>query len=153
MSLKSLIDSIGHFFGSLFKTTATAFNQLPPDQQDAIVKGVNLSQLIKEGYSKGETAIVSEVAAKLSIDTETANGLILHALNSIPGINTTSIQSGLDKLADSLQAGITDSGWNGLWETLAKSGASWLTTGSLNWITLGLGVIEFAYQHFLKGVQ
>lgn len=153
ISLSNLIASIGHFFGNLFKTTQTAFNALPKEQQDAIISGVNVSQIIKEGYTKGEAFVVSEAATKLNVSTNVATGLILHVLNSIPGINTTSIQAGLDKLADHIQTGITDNGWNGLWETVAKSGASWLSTGSLNWITLGLGVVEFAVQHFLKGVK
>lgn len=153
MSLKSLIDSIGNWFGALFRTTKTAYEQLPKQQQDAIISGVNISQIIKQGYTKGETDLVAEVASKLGISTEVAETVILHVLNSIPGINTASIQAGLDKLADALQNGITDEGWNGLWEVAAKSAASWMATGSLNWVTLGLGVVEFAFQHFLKGVQ
>jgi len=153
MSLKNLIASIGHFFEHLFKTTQTAFNDLPKEQQDAIISGVNVSQIIKEGYSKGETAIVSEVAEKLSVSTDVAEQVILHVLNSIPGINVFSIQVGLNRLADHIQTGITDEGWNGLWETVAKAGASWLATGSLNWVTLGLGVVEFAFQHFIKGIK
>lgn len=153
MSLKSLIDSIGHFFGQLFRTTKTAFEQLPKEQQDAIISGINISAIIKGGYLKGETAIINEVAQKLNVSTEVAKEVVLHVLNSIPGINTADVQSGLDKLADALQSGITDEGWNGLWEVAAKSAASWMATGKLNWVTLGLGVLEFAYQHFLKGVQ
>jgi hypothetical protein len=151
--LKNLIASIGHFFENLFKSTQTAFNELPKEQQDAIISGVNISQIIKEGYTKDETALVSEVAEKLSISTDVANGVILHVLNSIPGINVTAIQDGLDKLADSLQSGITDEGWNGLWETVAKAAASWLSTGSISWVTLGLGVVEFAFQLIVKGVK
>lgn len=153
MSLSTLIASIGHFFENLFKTTQNAFNALPQDQQDAIIQGVNISQLIKEGYTKGETALVSEVSAKLDISYDVADSVILHVLNSIPGINVTVIQDGLNKLADSLQAGITDSGWNGLWETVAKAAATWLSIGSINWVTLALGVLEIAYQQVFKGVK
>ncbi len=153
MSLKSLINSIGHFFANLFNSTKDAFNELPQAQQDAIISGINISQIIKGAYTSGETALVSEVATKLGVSTDIAEAVILHVLNSIPGINTTSIQAGLDKLADHIQTGITDDGWNGLWEVVAKSAASWMATGSLSWITLGLGVLEFAYQHFLKGVK
>lgn len=153
MSLKTLINSIGHFFENLFKTTEIAFNELPKEQQDAIVQGVNISQLLKEGYANGETALVNEVATKLDISTDVASGVILHVLNSIPGINVTVIQDGLNKLADHIQTGITDDGWNGLWETVAKAAASFMATGSISWVTLGLGVVEFALQHFIKGIQ
>ncbi|MEB0262287.1 hypothetical protein [Mucilaginibacter sp. 10I4] len=152
MSLAKLIQSIGHFFANLFAHTKEDFNNLPKDQQDAIIQGVNLSQLIKDGYKEGEAALVANVAAKLNISTDVAKGLILYTLKSL-GINVTVIQDGLNQLADRIQAGITDEGWNGLWQVAAQSAASWLSTGSLNWITLGLGVVEFVVQHFLKGIK
>lgn len=155
--LKDLINSIGHFFENLFKTTQHAFNELPKEQQDAIISGVNLSQLIKDGYLKGETSLIGDVAEKLGVSTDVAKGLILHVLNSLGieaiDIHGVNIQLGLDAFADRVQAIATDDGHNGLYESIAKFSASWLATGSLNWITLGLGVVEYAYQHFIKKVK
>lgn len=152
MSLAALINSIGHFFESLFNNTKADFNNLPKEQQDAIVQGVNLSQILKEGYTKGADAIVSEVSSKLNITTDVAEQVILHVLQSL-GINVTDIQKGLDQLSERVQNTVTSDGWNGLWQSVAKFGASWLSTGSLNWVTLSLGVIEFAFQKIFKGVQ
>jgi hypothetical protein len=152
MSLKSLIQSIGKFFDGLFRSTKKAFNELPEDQKDAIIKGVNISELIKSGYTLGPEYLINAVATGCDVSKDVARGVIDHVLKSW-GINSTDIQSGLDKLAERIEDGLTDDGWNGLWEVGAKAAASWLSTGRLNWITLGLGVLEFAYQKIFKGVK
>lgn len=152
MSLKSLIKSIGQFFDALFRSTKKAFNELPADQQDAIIKGVNVSQLIKEGYKNGAQWLINEIAIKLGVSTDIAQGVLDFVLKSF-GINEPDMQDGVNKLSERIENGITDEGWNGLWEVGAKSAASWLSTGRLNWITLGLGVLEFAYQKIFKGVK
>lgn len=152
MSLKTLINSIGHFFSGLFKSTQKAYNELPEDQQQAILNGVNIAEIIKQGYKEGEEYLVAVIAAKANISTDIARGVIDHVLKSW-GINETSVQAGLDKLAQTIEKGLTNDGWNGLWETVAKSAASFLGTGRVNWVTLGLGVVEFAYQKFIKGVK
>lgn len=152
MSLKTLINSIGHFFAGLFKSTQKAYNELPEDQQQAILNGVNIAEIIKQGYKEGEEYLVAVIAAKAGISTDIARGVLDHVLKSW-GINETSVQAGLDKLAEAIDNGLTNDGWNGLWETVAKSAASLLGTGRVNWVTLGLGVTEFAYQKFIKGVK
>lgn len=152
MSLKTIIASIGEFFAKLFGDTKDAFNDLPKEQQDAIIQGVNISQIIKDGYAKGEAFVVTQIAAKLNVSEDVANGVILYVLKSF-GINEPSIQEGFDKLADRVQSGLTDEGWNGLWQLGAQSAASWMSTGKLNWLTLSLGVVEFVVQHFIKGVK
>ena len=152
MSLSNLIKSIGHFFEKLFGSTRDAFNDLPKEQQDAIIKGVNLAEVIKNGYAKGADALITEVALATGISEDVAKAVILHVMHSL-GIDVTTIQNGLDRLAGRIERTVTDDGWNGLWESVAKFGASWLSTGKLSWVTLGLGVIEFAYQKIFKGVE
>lgn len=152
MSLKTLIQSIGHFFANLFNSTRDAFNDLPKEQQDAILKGVLVSEIIKTGYEAGEQAVIKYVAQKCEVSEDVSKSVILHVLHSL-GINVSNIQEGLDGLAGRIENTITDDGWNGLWESVAKFAASWMSTGKLNWITLGLGVVEFAYQKIFKGVE
>lgn len=152
MSLKTLIHSIGHFFANLFNSTKDAFNELPKEQQDAIIKGVNVAEIIKTGYNESATVLTLAVAEKLNVPADVAEAVILHVLHSL-GIDVTNIQDGLDKLAERIETTVTDDGWNGLWESVAKFAASWLGTGKLPWVTLGLGVIEFAYQKIFKGVE
>jgi len=152
MSLKSLIHSIGAFFENLFKNTAADFNNLPKEQQDAIIQGVNISQIIKTGYAKGEAFVVNEIASTLNVFPDVASAVILEVGKGF-GIDTGKVQDVLNHFADKVQAGITDNGWNGLWQNVAQFAASYMATGSLNWVTLALGVVEFAVQHYLKGVK
>lgn len=152
MNLKALVALIGAFFETLFRTTQKAFNKLPKEQQDAIIQGVNLSQLIKENYDRGEAYLVKKVSLELKISEDVARGLILHVLNSV-GINVTDIKIGLPAFVNRMQNTTTDDGHNSLFEAIAKIGASWLATGALNWVTLGLGVVEYAYQRYVKNIK
>ncbi len=155
MSLKTLINSIGHFFGTLFKNTVNDYHNLPQEQQSDIIDGINVSQVIKLLYKEGETAVVKEVASRLNVSDNVAMGVVDYALKSW-GINETTIQAGLDQLAAVIDKGITDDGWNALFKALADCAAMWLGKNSgsgLNWITLGLGVLEAAYQLIFKKVK
>lgn len=143
-----LIAAIGSFFEHLLSGAKTAFDNLPPDQQQALINGVNISQIIKENYTKGETAVVQLIADKTGLPSDVITQAIL-AIAKDAGINVTSVQAYLDSLADKVQAGITDNGWNSLFSDIAAFGASWLSTGSLNWVSLSIGLIEWAYQHFI----
>jgi hypothetical protein len=141
-----LLAAIGGFFIHLLSGAKTAFNELSPEQQQALINGVNISQIIKENYSKGETAVVELIATQTGLPNDVVAASIL-AIAKDAGINITSVQGYLDALADKVQAGITDNGWNSLFSDIAAFGASWLSTGSLNWISLSMGLIEFVYQH------
>lgn len=149
MSLGSILESIGSFFSHLFSGVENGFEKLPKEQQDAIIQGANISQIIKDGYKDGEGAIVNTIATKLNISTDVATGVVLQVGKDL-GIDTSKVQDVLDRIADTVQAGITDNAWNGLWQNVAKFAASWMSTGSVNWITLSMGVIEFALQKFVK---
>lgn len=144
-----LVDELGAIFSSLFKSAKKDFNNLPPDQRDALIKGVNISQIIKDGYSKGEAYVVGEVSTLTGLDAPAATQLIL-SIATDAGVNTNSVQAYLDTLANKVQSGITDNGWNALFSDVAAFAASWLSTGSLNWASLAIGLVEFAYQHFVK---
>lgn len=144
-----LIADFGAFLLHLFTGAKNAFNDLPPQQQQDIINGVNISQIIKDGYTKGEQFVVDEVSKTLNLPVDVTQQVILTGLKDI-GINVTSIQAGFDQLAAKIQAGITDTHWNSLWQTVASSAAQWLSTGSLNWVSLAMGLIEWAFQHFVK---
>jgi hypothetical protein len=152
MSLKTLIASIGHFFEKLFNTTRDSFNDLPKEQQEAIIQGVNVAEIIKLDYRQGAENLIHQIAAVTNVSDDVAKAVILHVLNSL-GIDAIEVQDGLDKFAQRVENTITDDGYNGLWQSIAKFAASWLSTGSLNWITLSLGVVEFVYQKLFKGVK
>ena len=146
--LGKLIAEIGEFFGSLFNGAKKAFNSLSHEQQQALINGVNVSQIIKEGYAKGEAYVVAEIAKVTGLSADVITPLIL-SIAKDAGINVTSVQAYLDAIANKVQAGITDNGWNNLFSDIASFAASWLSTGTLNWASLAIGLVEFAYQHFL----
>jgi len=144
-----LLAAIGGFFSHLVSGAKTAFSQLPKEQQDAIIQGVNISQILKDGYTKGVDFVLGEIEAKLNIPADVAKILLQTALKDV-GIDEADLQTGFNKLADKLQAGVTDTHWNSLWQTIASSAAQWLSTGSLNWVSLAMGLIEWAFQRFVK---
>jgi len=144
-----IIASIGGFIAHLFTGAKNAFNDLPKEQQDAIIQGVNISQLLKEGYKEGAGYVLAEIETKLNIPADVATQLLLTVFKDM-GINVTKVQDGLDQIADKVQAGITDNNWNSLWQIGAKSAAQWLSQGKLDWVSLAMGLVEWAYLHFLK---
>ena len=143
-----LLAAIGGFFSHLLSGAKTAYDELSPEQQQALINGVNISQILKESYSEGETAVVNLIVTQTGLPADVVTQGIL-AIAKDAGINVTSVQGYLDALADRVQAGITDNGWNSLFSDVAAFGASWLSTGSLNWASLAMGLIEFTYQHFI----
>lgn len=144
-----LIAAIGGFFSHLVSGAKSAYDELPQEQKDQLEKGVNVSQLLKSGYSKGEAYIVHEVATSLKVDEQTATTITLVMLKDM-GFNVTKVQDGLDQIADKIQAGITDNNYNDLWQLGSKSVAIYLSGGKLDWVSLSMGLIEWAVQHFLK---
>jgi hypothetical protein len=144
-----LIAAIGGFFAHLVTGAKSAYDELPADQQQAIINGVSVSQIIKDGYKRGEDYVVNTVAQQAKISPGAAVQLIFIALADI-GIKKDSIQDGLNTLADMIGKGITDNDYNGLWKGLATSAAQWLSSGKLDWISLSMGLIEWAVQHFIK---
>lgn len=144
-----LIAAIGGFFAHLVTGAKSAYDELPKEQQDALVQGVNISELMKQGYTKGGDWLLGQIETKLSIPPDVATQLLLTVLKDM-GINVTKVQDGLDQLANKVQAGITDNNWNSLWQLGAKSAAQWLSQGKLDWVSLSMGLVEWALQHFLK---
>lgn len=144
-----LLAAIGGFFAHLVSGAKTAFSQLPKEQQDAIIQGVNISQILKDGYTKGVAFVLGEIEAKLNIPEDVATILLQSALKDI-GIDEADLQTGFNKLKDRIQAGVTDTHYNSLWQTIASSAAQWLSTGSLGWVSLAMGLLEWAFQRFVK---
>lgn len=148
-ALGRLIQWLGSTIKSLFNSTGKAFNSLPPDQQKGAIDGTQISQIIKTGYSKGEAWVLGEITAKTGIPADVATQVIL-TIAKDSNINVTSVQAYLDHIAKTVQAGITDNHWNSIWQTAAQFGATYLTQGKLDWVSLGLGIIEYAFQVFVN---
>lgn len=145
-----LLAAIGGFFAHLFHNAGKSFNDLPPDQQQATINGTQIAQIIKSLYKSGEDAVISKIVGITGLSKDVAEHAVL-SIAKDDGIDTTSVQAYLDHLADKVQAGITDNKWNALWQDLAKFGANYLTQGSLDWVSLSLGIVEYAFQTFVLG--
>lgn len=144
-----LLASIGGFFASLFHNAGKSFKDLPPDQQQATIDGSNISQIIKTGYAKGEDWLLGEIVNVTHLSPDVAKQTVL-SIAKDNGVNTDSVQAYLDHIADKVQAGVTDNKWNAIWQDIAKFAANYLTQGSLDWVSLSLGIIEYVFQTFVK---
>jgi hypothetical protein len=85
--------------------------------------------VLKDNIGKGEVEISQYVSLDLVKDTLTEAGI-----------------GDLNSLADKAQAAVTDTAWNNLWQLIAKSAATVLSGGKLNWVSLSLGLVEIVFQ-------
>jgi len=148
-ALGRLIATIGSIIASIFNAAGKAFKTLPPDQQTGAINGSQISQIIKNGYAKGEAWVISEITSVTGLPADVATQTVL-SIAKDAGVNTTSVQAYLDHIADKVQSGLTDSGWNALWQNVAKFAAIYLTQGKLSWASLSLGLLEYIFQTYVK---
>lgn len=144
-----LLASVGGFIVALFHSAGSAFNNLPPDQQKAAIDGSSISQILKTGYKNGATWILAEITKVTGLPSDVVEQTIL-SIAKDNGVNTTSVQDYLDHIADKTQGVITDNKWNAIWQDIAKFAANYLSQGKLDWVSLSLGIIEYAFQTFVK---
>lgn len=144
-----LLAAIGGFIVALFHSAGAAFNNLSPDQQKATIDGTNISQILKTGYKNGADWVLAEITKVTGLPADVAEQTIL-SIAKDNGVSTTSVQDYLDHIADKVQQTVTDNKWNAIWQDVAKFAANYLTQGSLDWVSLSLGIIEYAFQTFVK---
>lgn len=142
--LGKLIKEVGQFLAKLLTDTGDAFNDLPKEQQDAILNGVQVAQIIKDNIDRGETYVIDVIASRLNLSQDVAKGLF-DRLSKDLGVDSV-----LNGVADKIGQGITDLAHSALFQLIAQSAATFLSGGAVNWLTLALGVVEYAYQ-WLKG--
>jgi hypothetical protein len=141
---KSIFGTLWGLIKGLFESTQDAFNRLPKEQQDAILQGVQVSQIIKDSVGKAESDVIQLAADKLGISHDIATGLFAQLSADLK------VDQVVAGVADKIEAGLTDLAHNALFENIAKFATSFLGAGQVSWITLALGVVEYAYQ-YLKG--
>lgn len=140
----SIFGGLWKLIKGLFESTANEFNKLPKEQQDAILNGVQVSQIIKDNIDRGETYVIDVIASRLNLSQDVAKGLFDRLSNDL------GFQNILEVISNRIGQGITDIAHNALFQLIAQSAATFLSGGAVNWLTLALGVVEYAYQ-FLKG--
>jgi uncharacterized protein YoaH (UPF0181 family) len=134
----------------MFDNTERDWHALTHEQQQAIINGSQISELIKEGYKRGEDYLIKEATALTGLPVEAIAAILLNILQDKFGVNIKSIQEGLDKGAEAIENGLTSNGRKDLWQGVAKFAAGYLSDGKLDWVSLSLGVVEFAYRKFIK---
>lgn len=136
-----LFGAIWDAIKSLFESTKDAFNELPADEQQAIINGTKVAQIIKDNIGRGETYVIDVVALQLGISIDDATDLFQTLAKDL---KLDHVVSGI---AEKIESGITDIAHNSLFQSIAQFAASYLSGGKVNWVTLALGVIEYAYQY------
>lgn len=149
-ALGKILAAIGGFVVSLFHNAGKSWGDLTPSQQQGAINGSQVSEIIKNLYASGETAVVSKITEVTGLPADVAEQTVL-SIAKDAGVNTTSVQAYLDHIADTVQKGVTDNKWNSLWQGVAMFGANYLTQGKLDWVTLSLGIIEYAFKTFVAG--
>lgn len=127
----------------LFESTENAFNDLPQEQQNAILNGAQVSQILKDNVGRGETYVKEVIKSRLNLSQDVVDGLFDQLSKDL---NYTGL---LDGIADKIGQGITDASHNALFDDIAKFASLFLGAGAVNWITLALGAVTYAY-HYLQ---
>lgn len=136
-----LFGAIWDAIKSLFESTKDAFNNLPADEQQAILNGTKVAQIIKDNITRGETYVIDVVAIQCGISIDDATDLFQTLAKDL---KLDQVVSGV---AERIESGITDIAHSSLFQSIAQFAASYLSGGKVSWITLALGVIEYAYQY------
>lgn len=143
MSVKTILEQFGHWVTSLFTTAEGHFNALPLNQQQAILNGSAIPQIIKTNLDAGETEITGLIIQKTGLQADTINSL-LQGLYKQFNVATLAEYQALLKSA-------TGTFWATLLEGAAKFLAGVLSGGVVTWESLGLGLLTYAYNTFIKG--
>lgn len=141
----SIFGGLWKLIKGLFESTKDAFEQLPPDQQKAILDGTNLSQLLKDNFNRAEVYVIDLVAVKLDVSFDVAKAAILYVGKQMR-VTEASVQAVLDHVAETETSEIDDIAHNSFFKQIAEFASFFLGAGALNWVTISLGVIEYAYQ-------
>lgn len=142
----SIFSRFADWIASLFKHAEINFENLPADQQKAIIDGSIIPQVIKNNLDKGETAITGLIVQATNLPPELINDALQTVYKEANVATLAEYQSLLTKAKNS-------SLWNGILDTAARVAGIFLSKGSLTWESLGLGLLQMAYEKFVKGTN
>ena len=146
----SFISKLFQGFLNLFRSAAeAAWASMSKDLQNNALTAAQAVQIIKTSIDKGYTEIKLLVAAKTGFTVDQVDQFIL-AIAKDAGVSTAYPEKSYALLQEKAKAVDTDNEWNALWQNLMKFGATYLTSGKLDWITLSLGVAQLAYEKITK---
>ena len=147
--LAHLPAAIADLVKSIFNHTKKEWENLSEADQQGLINGSKLADLLKQTIGEAEETVVRTVATSLGVSESVTTAAIL-AVGKDLGIDTGKISDVQNKLADKAQEAVTDNQWNSLWQLVAQSAAQWFTSGKFNWASLSMGLLEFIYNEFVK---
>jgi hypothetical protein len=146
MSIKSILEKLLPF---LFSAAQKEYDKLNKESQTGLLHGLNIGQIIKENLDAAETDIVNIIVAKTGLDADEV-GAALQEIGDHYGITDGSI---ITYLQTELKAAQNVLKWKGILNTFANIAAIVLSGGSLTWEKLAMGLLQFAYEKFVKPKQ
>jgi hypothetical protein len=144
----SIFKDVANFFSDLFRGAAEkAWAHLHEDAKDNAITGANFAQVIKESIGVGYDEFISRVSAETKLSTEQIEGVLDRIAEDL-GITAEGYDNIYIAIQDKANTVLSDTGWNALFQNIAKFVSIYLTSGKLDWITLSLGVAQIAYEKF-----
>lgn len=154
--MANIFKSLGLFFAGLYHAILNdlehRFNQLPDEEQKALIEGGQFGQLIKSGLDDGVEAIEKKAADLLGWTPEQIQ-TAWQGLASKLGLPGTSDfgNNVIDHLQSEVDSILEDSAWDALWTTVSGQLQIVLGGGKINWVIVASGFTEFVYVKFVKG--
>ena len=150
MSLKTIIEKVLPF---LFSEVTKVWDNLPSDQQQALINSGQIGQILKEELNNGSQAVLNAIEQKTGIPAATAEAGLL-SLASQLGFKVSSVDEFISKLQAKINAGLSDPDWDSLWQSVTGVGAAILTGGTTNIVTAGIGLLsalgKLIYDKYIK---
>lgn len=149
MSLISILESI---FPFLFSALKRSWDNLTPEQQQAIIKSGTIGQYLKNNLTALGGDLVALISNDLNLPKDVVESTLL-ALAAKLGFTGTAINDAVAFLQNKLQSAKSNEEWNGLLNIILNAGATVLSGGALDWVHIALGLGEWAYQKFIAKTQ
>ncbi|MDB5288590.1 MAG: hypothetical protein JWR05_3539 [Mucilaginibacter sp.] len=146
MSLKTFLEKILPF---LFDALQRAWDQLSTVQQSAITNSGLIGQLLKNNLTILGTDLVTLIVSKTGLTEQEVTDALL-ALAKTFGLTTDSLNDAVSFLQGKLSSASSNEEWNGLLQIMLNAGGTFLSGGTLNWVSIAMGIGEWAYTNIIK---
>lgn len=140
MSLISILQSI---FPFLFNAAKKQWNNLPKDQQEALLHGTGITQIIKDNLDKTETEVKGLIVVYTGRASTDVNNILDNVFKEFNVFTLAELQTLLKGAQNTLK-------WNGTLTTIASAISIFISGGKLTWEGLLIGLLQFAYKQFIK---
>lgn len=136
-------------FPFLFNAMERFYEQLPQESKNALLESGQFSEILKQMYTEGYDAFVTETSTKLGLTKETIDSLLLGLAKKL-NIDIDAPNQLFDKLQALVNKGLEDSAWDNLWHSVASQLTIIISGGRFNWASLAMGIVQFVYEKFIQ---